>query len=112
MVRQIDGLRTIPGVGPSIAKDLRSLGIREVTDLRGCNAETMYADLCDRCRTAYRQVRSVRIPLRGLFRLGIAARCGIIEVVELEGRRDFTRDAGGRGGGQQNSIAIVTVRQP
>ena len=48
MVRQIEGLQTIPGVGPSLAKDLRSLGIREVSDLRGCNAETMYADLCDR----------------------------------------------------------------
>jgi len=49
-------LSRIPGVGPSIAADLYSLGIREVAELRGRNAESLYADLCrevgahvDRC---------------------------------------------------------------
>src|SRR5262249_25687545 len=46
----------IPGVGPSIASDLHSLGIREVTDLRGKDPELLYSKLCremgqhvDRC---------------------------------------------------------------
>jgi hypothetical protein len=49
-------LRRIPGVGPSIAADLWSLGIRGVSDLRGSDPEAMYAELCrqagkklDRC---------------------------------------------------------------
>jgi hypothetical protein len=52
----IANLSRIPGVGPSIAADLYSLGIREVAQLRGRNAEALYADLCrkvgahvDRC---------------------------------------------------------------
>ncbi|HEV8042561.1 MAG TPA: helix-hairpin-helix domain-containing protein [Bryobacteraceae bacterium] len=51
----VDLLR-IPGVGPSIARDLRSLGIHQVTDLRGRNPELLYSELCrkigqhvDRC---------------------------------------------------------------
>ncbi len=49
-------LKTIPGVGPSIAEDLIDLGYSCVGDLRGQNAEVMYDDLCrlrrshiDRC---------------------------------------------------------------
>ena len=49
-------LSRIPGVGPSIAADLYSLGIREVAELRGRNPESLYAELCrqvgqhvDRC---------------------------------------------------------------
>ncbi len=49
-------LMRIPGVGPSIAKDLYSLGIREVGELRGRNPEALYSELCqaagktqDRC---------------------------------------------------------------
>jgi hypothetical protein len=49
-------LTQIPGVGPSIARDLRSVGIREVADLRGKDAELLYSKLCrdrgqhiDRC---------------------------------------------------------------
>ena len=38
-----DPLRTIPGVGPSIAADLRALGINDPTDLRGRNPEQLYA---------------------------------------------------------------------
>lgn len=41
-------LQTIPGVGPSIARDLQDLGIRRVTDLRGRDPERMYADLIAR----------------------------------------------------------------
>ena len=56
MVGQISDLTTIPGVGPSIAADLRRVGIQEVAELRGKNPETLYAELCrsqgkhvDRC---------------------------------------------------------------
>lgn len=51
-----DELQNIPGVGRSIAEDLRSLGIRRVIDLRDKNPETLYDELCkkmgkpvDRC---------------------------------------------------------------
>lgn len=39
------GLESIPGVGPSIAKDLRKLGYRDVADLRDADPEEMYARL-------------------------------------------------------------------
>ena len=35
-------LRTIPGVGKSIAKDLWDLGFREISDLAGQDPEQMY----------------------------------------------------------------------
>jgi hypothetical protein len=38
-----DDLQRIPGVGPSIAADLRELGIRRVADLKGRNPERLYA---------------------------------------------------------------------
>lgn len=41
-------LPQIPGVGPSIAADLRELGFNDVADLRGADAERMYADLRER----------------------------------------------------------------
>ena len=37
-----DPLRIIPGVGPSIAIDLRELGIRQVSDLVGRDPQQMY----------------------------------------------------------------------
>jgi len=40
-----DGLREIPGVGPSIAADLRLLGIEKVADLAGRDPEQLYAAL-------------------------------------------------------------------
>jgi hypothetical protein len=49
-------LQTIPGVGPSIARDLSDLGFRRVSDLRRKNPEAMYEAVCalrgepqDRC---------------------------------------------------------------
>jgi Pathogenicity locus len=51
-----DELQIIPGIGPSMAKDLRDLGIFELTDLQGQDPEMMYKRLClmhgmhiDRC---------------------------------------------------------------
>jgi hypothetical protein len=41
----VDDLETIPGVGPSIARDLRDLGIRRVRDLRGRDPERLYQQL-------------------------------------------------------------------
>jgi Pathogenicity locus len=37
-----DELQRIPGVGPSIARDLRGLGIRRVADLKGRDPEALY----------------------------------------------------------------------
>jgi hypothetical protein len=49
-------LRRIPGIGPSLARDLYDLGIRRVSDLRRRKPEAMYQKLCqlreshqDRC---------------------------------------------------------------
>ena len=40
-----DELQAIPGVGPSIAIDLRELGIRRVADLKGKDPEQMYREM-------------------------------------------------------------------
>ena len=42
MRRSPDELQTIPGIGPSIAIDLRELGYRRISDLRGANPQAMY----------------------------------------------------------------------
>lgn len=39
-------LQSIPGIGPSLAQDLRDLGYRAVADLRGADPEVMYDRLC------------------------------------------------------------------
>ena len=38
-----DPLQAIPGVGPSIAADLRAIGIKDPTGLRGKDPERLYA---------------------------------------------------------------------
>jgi hypothetical protein len=38
----IKELRTIPGVGISIAEDLWNIGIRSISDLVGCDPEKLY----------------------------------------------------------------------
>jgi hypothetical protein len=43
--RPKDELQTIPSIGPSLAADLRALGIRRVADLRRRNPERLYAQL-------------------------------------------------------------------
>lgn len=56
MTAKHDDLLDIPGVGKSIARDLRDLGVAQVADLRQADAEALYEDLCqlrgahiDRC---------------------------------------------------------------
>jgi hypothetical protein len=44
--RSRDPLQVIPGVGPSLAGDLRLLGIREVAQLKRRDPERMYLELC------------------------------------------------------------------
>lgn len=41
-----DPLQVIPGIGPSLAADLRHLGFRAVSDLKGADPEAMYTRLC------------------------------------------------------------------
>lgn len=45
--RTEDPLQELPGVGPSIAEDLRQIGFREPADLNGANPRRMYDDLCE-----------------------------------------------------------------
>jgi hypothetical protein len=40
-----DDLQSIPGIGPSLAQDLRDLGIRRVTDLAPRDPERLYTRL-------------------------------------------------------------------
>ena len=40
-------LQTIPGVGPSIERDLVDLGFGRVAELQSEDPDRMYADLCD-----------------------------------------------------------------
>ena len=40
-------LETIPGVGPSIGKDLRELGFAQVEELADADSEELYELLCD-----------------------------------------------------------------
>lgn len=54
--RPPDPLQVIPGIGPSLARDLRLLGYQVVRDLRPADPEEMYRRLCritgaaqDRC---------------------------------------------------------------
>jgi predicted RecB family nuclease len=51
-----DELQVIPGVGPSVAGDLRRLGIKKVADLKRADPQKLYDRLCkitnakqDRC---------------------------------------------------------------
>jgi hypothetical protein len=43
--RERDDLQSIPGVGPSLAQDLRDLGIGRVAELRGQDPERLYTRL-------------------------------------------------------------------
>ena len=45
--RDAKDLQSIPGVGPSIARDLHDLGFRAVRDLAGQDPEKMFRRLCD-----------------------------------------------------------------
>ncbi len=49
--RSQDPLRIIPGIGPSLAEDLRFLGYRAVEDLKGADPEAMYGELNRRTGT-------------------------------------------------------------
>ena len=42
-----DELQQLPGVGKSIAQDLRQLGVRSIRDLSRRNPERLYRQLCD-----------------------------------------------------------------
>jgi predicted RecB family nuclease len=38
-----DELQRVPGVGPSVAEDLRGIGIKRIADLKGKDPERLYA---------------------------------------------------------------------
>jgi nucleotidyltransferase/DNA polymerase involved in DNA repair len=43
--RRKDELQTLPGIGPSLAGDLRALGVRRVADLKRRNPDRLYVRL-------------------------------------------------------------------
>ena len=52
----LETFQTIPGIGPSLARDLRDLGFCDASELRGQNPHEMFEELCrlrghriDRC---------------------------------------------------------------
>ncbi|HEX3233171.1 MAG TPA: helix-hairpin-helix domain-containing protein [Gemmatimonadales bacterium] len=45
MTARRDELQTLPGIGPSLAADLRALGVRRVADLKRRDPERLYAQL-------------------------------------------------------------------
>jgi hypothetical protein len=45
--RNNNDLRSLPSIGPSLAKDLRDLGYQTPSDLHGQDPEKMYDDLCE-----------------------------------------------------------------
>jgi Pathogenicity locus len=55
-------LEVIPGVGPSIARDLESLGIRRVAQLKGADPQKLYDRLC--VKTGAKQDRCVLYTFR------------------------------------------------
>jgi Pathogenicity locus len=42
-----DDLRTLPNIGPAVARKLMRLGIERPADLRGQNPEQLFRRLCD-----------------------------------------------------------------
>ncbi len=42
IIKDKNNLQTIPGIGKSIAEDLRDIGIRLVSDLKGKDPERLY----------------------------------------------------------------------
>jgi predicted RecB family nuclease len=40
-----DDLQTLPGIGPSLARDLRALGVRRAVDLKRRDPERLYVQL-------------------------------------------------------------------
>ena len=68
-------LQIIPGVGPSIARDLHQLGIRRVADLKGRDPEKLYLQSCnkagkqiDRCLLYVYRCRSITPRSRNTIR--------------------------------------------
>ncbi len=43
-----DELQTIPGIGPAMAGDLRSLGVKKVADLKKADPQRLYDRLCEK----------------------------------------------------------------
>ena len=80
----LKGLQRIPGIGPSLSRDLVDLGIRRVSDLRGRNPERLYERLVCVARSTTGPLRALRVSLRGLFRIEKAPRSRAPEVVALE----------------------------
>jgi hypothetical protein len=49
--RTVETLEQIPNIGPSIAEDLRSIGVRQPRNLVGKDPKALYDALCKRTKT-------------------------------------------------------------
>lgn len=47
MLQHATVFETMPGIGPSLARDLRDLGFADTTELRRQSPEKMFEDLCE-----------------------------------------------------------------
>ena len=59
---RLDELQAIPGVGPSIAGDLRGIGIERVSDLKRADPQRLYDRVCE--KTGVKQDRCLLYVLR------------------------------------------------
>jgi hypothetical protein len=50
-MKRVDEFTSLPGVGPSIAADLRLLGVRSIADLARRDPQRLYDELCARTRS-------------------------------------------------------------
>ena len=55
-------LEQIPGIGKSIAQELRNIGIHSAGQLKGQNPENLYQKLCDFKRTPKRTISRLGTP--------------------------------------------------
>lgn len=55
-----DELQTLPAIGPSLAADLRLLGVTSIENLARRDPERLYAKLCDRLPADVRRATARR----------------------------------------------------
>ena len=79
--------RSLPGIGPSLARDLRALGVRRVGRPEGARPRAAVRQAQSSSRRAAGPVRALRLPLRRLLGAHPPAAARAAQVVELEGPR-------------------------
>ena len=88
--RRVRALEQLPNIGPSLAADLRLIGIEHPADLRGKDACALYRALCDADRPAPGPVRARH--LHGRHRLHARRRRRAVVEVHRRAQGDLRRD--------------------